>query len=718
MIRLIYTGILMLFLGITTAHADPDKPFRQAVSVKYVLNESLRGAVLQKVVSDYNDNIYVLSDKGVLRICNNELVKDIRYTPLANTIPLDITAQEQSGHLYYLYNNHLLSNGYAGKPYAEFPEGKYSRIAVSADGTVLLAGTNTLALVRSGNVKERSEKIPGVLSINVHNGNFYILCNTELYSLVSGTLKKIHRGRNFNAMGFRGNEIIIGTDAGYYGINAITGDTVTSLHVKIPVPDINCITVVKGNIWAGTGEGGFMQMPSNGYRYYASKRWLEQDQVKSISYDSKGNVYFLTNGAVNEIRFPLLTLAKKATYFQDKIRERHIRYGFIANATFQHPGDIATAQLTDTDNDGLWSAFYLGSQAFRFATTGEKEARRYAWEAFEAFERIISINPLIGFPARTFERTGFKNSDPDRWHDSQEKGWEWKGTTSSDEFVAYIWVAAIMNEMVAQTKDEKRRVAGFIDKILTHIIDNDYNFVDADGKPTLWGRWNPSYINSYPETVGDRRLGSTTIIAGLQLAYKLTGKQKYKSEALKLMNVHGYLKNIQLPYTNIKATPGVLHEGIDMGDGGWNHSDDEMAFLTYWVLYHYAFNDDLKKKYTAAIEDHWRIEKPEKNALWNMITLGTIGKYDKASTFWHLKEFPLDLIRWDVKNSHRKDIVMQPPNFRNQYTKDLLPPNEAPIHRHNSNAFVLDGGENGMSELAGDEYLLPYWMARYLKILQ
>ena len=38
-----------------------------------------------------------------------------------------------------------------------------------------------------------------------------------------------------------------------------------------------------------------------------------------------------------------------------------------------------------------------------------------------------------------------------------------------------------MNEMAAQTKDEKSRVAAFIDKILTHIIDNDYNFVDADG---------------------------------------------------------------------------------------------------------------------------------------------------------------------------------------------------------------------------------------------
>jgi hypothetical protein len=155
-----------------------------------------------------------------------------------------------------------------------------------------------------------------------------------------------------------------------------------------------------------------------------------------------------------------------------------------------------------------------------------------------------------------------------------------------------------------------------------------------------------------------------------------------------------------------------------MGDGGWNHSDDEMAFLTYWVLYRYALDDHLKKKYAAAIEDHWQMEKPEKNALWNLISLETTGKYDKVATFWHLKEFPIDLIRWDVKNSHRKDIVLLPKNFRNQFTKELLPPGETPIHRHNSNAFELDGGENGMSELAGDEYLLPYWMARFLKVLQ
>src|SRR5439155_4883495 len=112
----------------------------------------------------------------------------------------------------------------------------------------------------------------------------------------------------------------------------------------------------------------------------------------------------------------------------------------------------------------------------------------------------------------------------------------------------------------------------------------------------------------------------------------------------------------------------------------------------------YAFDSELQQKYAEVIRDHWQIEQPERNALWNLITLGTADTFDKTSTLWHLREFPMDLIRWDVKNSHRKDIILLPPNFRNQLTKDLLPPGETRIHRHNANSFQLDDGEGGMTE--------------------
>lgn len=715
--RCVTASVLLIVQFSAIAAPEPDKPFIQAVSLKYPLENSLKGSVLKKIVADYNDNVYVLADKGVYRTCDDRLIKDIRYTPLADKVPVDITIQEKTGHLYYLYTDHLLSNAYAGKPYVKLPAGKYDLFAVNSTGKILLAGTNMFAIYSGEGVKESSAAYHTPLAVYAYLNEFYVLTSVGIYKLVGDKIKLLHKGKELSAITFHNDDIIVGTPRGYYGVHRITGDSTGTLKEKLPVPQIRALHTANGKICAGTNAGGFMQEEKDKYRYYASRRWLDDDHVKGLTSDKAGNLFFLTANAVNEIRFTPQTLAQKTTYFQDKIRKRHIRYGFIANVTFKNPGDVSTAQMTDTDNDGLWSAFYLGSQAFRYGVTADKDAQRYAWEAFEAFERIISINPLKGFPARTFERKGFKHSDPSRWHDSQEEGWEWKGTTSSDEFVGYIWVAAVMHQMVAKTKEEKLRVAAFIDQILTHIIDNDYYFVDADGKPTLWGRWNPSYINSFPESVGDRRLGSTTIIAGLQLGCALTGKQRYKTEAEKLMKQHGYLRNIQLPYNNIKATPGVTHLGVDLGSGGWNHSDDEMAFLTYWVLYHYAFDSGLREKYRQAILDHWEIERPEKNAVWNLISFGTIGVYDNAATLWHLREFPMDLVRWDIRNSHRKDIQLLAPNFRNQFTSELLPPSEKPIQRHNANAFILDGGERGMTELAGDEYLLPYWMARYLKVI-
>lgn len=711
-----------LFLLLATlqcfAKAEPDKPFRQPVSTKYSIPESLKGAILKKVVTDYNDNVYVLTNNGVYKVNEKALVKDLRYTPLAQKIPTDIAVQEGSGHLFYLYEDKWLTNGYAGVPYKVLPKGKYNQFAVAADGSILLVGASNVSLCSNYKLTDIAKPADKILSVQVHNGIFYALSAAAVYQLSGDHFITLHKSKGLQAMAFRGDEIILGTAQGYYGISKFTGDSSFALQTKLPVENISCLQVIDNKVWAGSVMGAFMKEPSGSYRYYASKRWLNEDVVTDIAADSKGNAYVLTPSGLNKIEFISETFLDKATYFQDNIRQRHIRYGFISNVTLLSPGDLSTAQMTDTDNDGLWSAFYLGSQAFRYSVTKDKNAKRYAWEAFEAFERIISINPLKNFPARTFERKGYKKSDPEAWHNSQDPEWEWKGTTSSDEFVGYIFIASVLNEMVAETESEHKRVADFIDKILTHIIDNNYYFIDADGKPTLWGRWNPEYINSFPESVEDRKLGSTHILAGLQLGYALTGKERYKTEAYKLINEFGYVKNMLVSYTKIKETPGTIRMGIDLGVGGWNHSDDEMAFLTYWPLYRYAFTPELQEQYKWVITDHWQIEKPERNALWNLISFATAGIYDEPSVFWHLKEFPIDLVRWNVKNSQRKDIVLLPENFRKQTTEVLLPAGEMPMHRHNSNAFELDDGENGLTELAGDEYLLPYWMARYLKVIE
>jgi hypothetical protein len=157
-----------------------------------------------------------------------------------------------------------------------------------------------------------------------------------------------------------------------------------------------------------------------------------------------------------------------------------------------------------------------------------------------------------------------------------------------------------------------------------------------------------------------------------------------------------------------------------MLSGSWNHSDDEMYFVGYWGLYHYAFNDTLKAMYKEAIIDHWEVERPEKEGAWNIMTALTgTPEFDLDEAAWWLTEYPMDLVDWVIMNSHRKDIEFLEPNFRNQTITEVLPPDERPVHRHNGNMFSLDrAGGNGVSEhSAGDIWLLPYWMGRYLGVI-
>ena len=92
--------------------------------------------------------------------------------------------------------------------------------------------------------------------------------------------------------------------------------------------------------------------------------------------------------------------------------------------------------------------------------------------------------------------------------------------------------------------------------------------------------------------------------------------------------------------------------------------------------------------------------------------------FDLEEAVWYLQEYPLDLVHWRVTNSHRADIEKIEPNFRNQTITEVLPPDELPVNRHNANRFQLDGGDGGTSEYsAGDIWLLPYWMGRYLGVI-
>jgi len=619
----------------------------------------------------------------------------------------------------YLTDNAILSNAWAGNFYIDHSYPEVTAFSMGDSMECLVAAPSGLAYFINGeqawSVLMENQRMRRTIYDKRHR-RFLVLASDGVYQFSPETkeFSMIYPQGDGTALALTdsGTTLIVGTRTGYLQLNNKNPSQATPLITNLPWPEITCIRTINGALWFGTTRGTFTSNPAGGFKYYASRRWLPDDRVVDIAPGPDNSVLILTETGLSHLRFERMTLSEKARHFEQITRQHHVRYGFNSKLSLSEPGNLSTGVLEDQDNDGLWTSMYLAAELFRYAVTESGEALQNCYQAFEALERLETITPMDGFPARALERSGYFVADPDRWQPAGDHRWDWKATTSSDEIVGHFFAVGLFAEIVPDTAMQQRAV-DLLDRIMGHIVHNDWYLIDYDGEPTRWGRWHPEYVNQFPRAVGDRRLNSIEIIAFLQTAYHFTGKELYRASAYQLMEEYGYLENIMTPITDIGRV-----EGINLSDS-WNHSDDELAFLSYWNLYRYAFTDNLRGQYAAAINDHWEIERPEKNPLWSFI-YGATGAEDFGlqAAVWFLQEFPLDMIDWTVRNSHRQDITRLEPNFRNQTIAEVLPPDERPLSKFNGNAFRLDGGSDGGREYSGDIYLLPYWMGRYLEFLE
>jgi hypothetical protein len=687
-----------------------DRPFLQDSSEKVPLAPHAGDMKLLKVRADRNGRIVVLSDKGLLQVDAGMLKPDRQYRPLTDMQIKDVEVFQDQ--FVYLTDRYVLSNAWAGQLLVEhhvrgahkLAMGSLSSfVVVGEDEAVRFEGNKAVAWQGAGERVKQAAFDP--------RPRQYLLLDACAYRWL-GDLEPHIEYTPLNCFDFSsdGRILLIGTSDGYFGLDPNWRKQ--EMEERLPCTDIRCIRTIGECTWFGTPQGAFSLHPDGHIDYYASKRWLVDDAVADIWPGPDRSVLVLSERGLNIVHFCETTLAEKAAHFDRLTRQRHIRNGFSSSLAMGTPGDLSTGTLIDSDNDGLWTAMYLAGELFRYAVTKADAALRNCYESFEAMERLSLVTPIKGFPARSFERAGYQVADKSRWHVTEDGRWAWKGTTSSDEIVGHFFAYAIFAEVVSEEAWRQRAIA-LIDGIMDHIVRNNWYLIDYDGNPTQWGRWHPEYVNRFPPGVGDRRLNSAEIIAFLQTAYHFTHKDLYRQKALELLNDHGYLDNITIPVKKLSRVPG-----IDLTTE-WNHSDDELAFLSYWNLYRYAFTPELRERYRRAIRDHWEIERPEKNPLWDFIYAATgAEQFDLEESIWSLKEFPLDIISWTVRNSHRKDLELLPSNFRHQNAKTVLPPDERPMGKYNGNAFRLDGGNDGREEFSGDIFLLPYWLGRYLGIIR
>jgi hypothetical protein len=723
------TWVLILMAGCKPQTNSPefkshtDKLFIQDYSIKYIVqDENVRP---YKVESDRNGYIQVLSSEGLLRPSNGQflfpgrLVSDNHYRPTSDKRISGIGIYRDQ--LVYIDDKALFSNAWAGKLYSEHPLASAGIFCGGDDFTFLVTDGKKLVLLNNSRVLKEVDfpELVRDIKYDASNSRYWIL-GTETISIfypAKGEIEQIVKNETLTCIELFSGRLIAGTSDGYFEIDTESKKSQGKVNRGLPCNEITTVSEIDGNLWFGSLKGAFRLRGNGKFDYYASERWLPSDDVIDISMGPENSVLVLTGRGLARICFIPMNLHEKAMFFEKQVRERHIRHGFNSTVSGMQNGDTDSGALEDSDNDGLWTSMYLAGQAFRHAVTKEEEALHNVRESLDVMERLFTLNPVPGFPARSFERQGYKYGEK-AWRRAEDPIWDWKSTTSSDEAIGHIFAYGVIAELI-NVDDIRDKAIMLIDTLMSHIVKNNFYLVDWNGEPTLWGKWNPEYVNTRPFVVGDRKLNSSNIIGMLQTAYRFTGREKYKEAAFKLMVEHDYLENLMRPFKEIGPAPEESDAWSRMLSEEWNHSDDEMYFCGYWGLYRYAFNDTLKAKFRESIIDHWQIERPEKEGLWNIMT-GLVSRDESAiqDAVWYLQEYPLDFTDWSIKNSHRKDIDVIGSNFRGQTIKEVLPPDELPVSRHNANRFRLDSDGGGRSEYsAGDIWLLPYWMGRYLGLI-
>jgi hypothetical protein len=710
-----------------------DKPFEQEFSIRYLADNTQQASMLA-VSANRDGQIRLLTNHGVMVPDNGSiffdggLTPDVAYPQLtAKKIKAITTYHNQT---VYLDDRQIFSNAWAGK----------YQVSHGLENARLLAGGDDFHFLISDGEKvlylDRTSKIlwtgtfSGLKQISylTERKCFLLVSDDKVGEYLPGQpIKEIYTGKGITcASGMAGNRTIIGTSTGYLILPG------KEMVTKLPCTDITAIREIDGQLWFGSGCGAFRMNEGGQYSYYAGGRWLPDNHVLALEAGPENSILVLTQKGIGKICRRMMTLEEKAMFYEKQVREKNIRYGFNCSSS-RLVNNFSSGLTSAQPSDNLWTSMYLASQLYRYKVTGSEEALQNAYESFEAMERLFTVTGRPGLFARSFERDykvdtvrkpGWEKrellsgSPASLWLPAADHAnWTWRSTASSDQTVGQLFALTTILEL-ADDKEWKERALKCLDDLVGYIVKNDFYLIDIDGQPTLWGKWNPAYVNNFAKNVNDRKLYSSNIIAFLQAAWHFTEKPVYKEKAYELMEKHGYLENLTRPFSEIGQSDADTLSRILTSK--WNHSDDEMYFLAYQELYKYAFSPELKVKYKSAIQDHWNIERPEGNGLWNLIYASTGAKeFDLDRSVRFLQSYPLDMRNWAVTNSNRKDLELLPANFRSQTTRELLPLSELPLYRHNGEIFTLDSGGDGTSLIsAGDVWLLPYWMGRYLGVIK
>ncbi len=594
----------------------------------------------------------------------------------------------------------------------QFEDGKFVNIKPAGG---YLSSDSTVVMEDFSQILADPVEIGPVERIASYSGTLYLLRRGSLALLEGRTFVEnpVDWGmmpspvtRDMLALGSR---LFVATDRGVAVLRGMALTTLRGLD-GLPYEDTTCLAEgFDGDLWIGTTRGA-IRKTGEACHYFGAQRWLPGDHVRDIAVRDHV-VYIATDGGLGIIRYEPFTLAKKAAHFERELEEWGFkRLGFVHKLYWSGDADGWLREISD--NDGGHTADYLAAMSFKFAATGDEQARKEAVEAFKAMIWLDDITPKPGFIARAIwslkadrgqRSTQGSGGLPAKWYPTDDGLWLWKGDTSSDEVNGHMYAVSLFHDLAARGP-EKERAAKHIANIASHIMDNGWVLRDMDGKPTRWGRWDSEYLLR-PYGMESRGLNGMEAQTYVQTAFALTGDPKYQAGLAQLLKwrYHTYTVRQKLTFPPDSVVP-------------W---DDELAFRCYHPLLRYAKDPELRSIYLRSLERHWEVMRMQQVPFFNFIYGALTGNdCETPQAAQHLREWSLDLVNYSFHNSHRSDLAPRRGYVPYAGGTRALSPRELGPAWGSRSALGYDDGTDGRVVTPPIGWLEDYWMGRYYGFIE
>ena len=621
---------------------------------------------------------------------------------------------------------------------------------------VYIAAGNIIYVAKDGEIKELQTLDENIIRFS-GTDTIYLITAQWLYRFKDGLFVRYFRTESELTDIAVTGETINACSPGYFiAVNGKRKRWMNICHQHSTMPDIkiNCIEHDKalGFTWLGTDKGVYIYDGKIGWYGHNELNALPEEEIYKISFADDGRVilsseagliilkdgkckylpatrwacepklndaiatgdaiWTATDSGVTKITEKDMTLEEKADFCFDLTEKYYLRTkGYVTGLGDIENGDISTGKPGISDNDGLWTQTYIGALAYCYAVTKDEKVLEAARRSMKAMCYLTKVSGVKGFTARAVRFEGDENfgvfveREGSEWHPSPDGISEWLGETSSDEMVGHFFGFSLYYDFCAND-EEKECIREIICDIVDHMLEHNYKLCDIDGLPTTWANWDPDQLNGNCMWLWEKCINSLEMLSFLDVAYHVSGDEKYRKEFMHLAIDEHYLIN------------AAQHK---KDDAHVCHIDDNLGFMTTATILRVEKDPAIRKYLLMGLRHHWEYERPEHTIFFNLVCSAFSDEpCDLDNAIKELRNFPLDFVRRPIINSKRKGLVFDTEQERwgeNPQLKEAFSIDERIIHYNDSNIFRVDEGNITVASCPST-YLLPYWFGRYYGLIE